>query len=623
MTSLRTRILVFVVLMLTVLSLTFCGIAYWKMRDAILYEINNEISQVVNNKISYITEWITVRENIVSAVLPRVGQGDIVPVLDQARVSGDFSDTYMGEPNKRMTKSTGTDPVPPGYDPTSRVWYQEASKTQEPIATKPYIDASTQRPVVTFAQGRYNSGQLAAVIGGDVFLEQVTKEVSSSKLPGNGYAFLITNTGEVIAHPVSDSGMKKIGDVIQGFDMSSVRQDGVLQRISLNGVETITGLYPVGDTGWLLGVIVPVDAATTALDDLMVLMIGVLIAGVLISGLLAYFSITHMFAGLIRLREAMKDVASGSGDLTMQLPVQTRDEVGQIAEAFNAFVRKLHGMFVSVRDDAEILAKDTNHLQQAADNIVADSQIQSEELSATAATIEEITVSINHIADHISATDSLVAGAHNNTVESYQVMDKVVHEVQSIVQTVELLQKAMSGLSSQSEKIRGIVTVIHEIADQTNLLALNAAIEAARAGEQGRGFAVVADEVRKLAERTTLATSEIAQMIDGVMRQTTEAIRHTDVTNERVTIGVSLAQDASEKMEQIRSSTDDIAIRMSEITASTKEQSVATTAMAQSAERVNAKALENDEHLQQILSTITGLTHRSDALRGLVSQFKL
>ena len=112
-------------------------------------------------------------------------------------------------------------------------------------------------------------------------------------------------------------------------------------------------------------------------------------------------------------------------------------------------------------------------------------------------------------------------------------------------------------------------------------------------------------------------------MIDGVMKQTSEAIRHTDVTNERVAIGVSLAQEASENMKQIRSGTDDITMRMTEIAESTKEQSSASTTMAQSAERVNMKVLENDEHLQQILHTITGLNGRSDTLIALVSQFKL
>ena len=622
MTSLRSRILVFVILMCAVLSLALCGIAYWKMQEAILNGIEKEVTQIADNKISYINEWIDVRKDIISSGTQGSGQRDIVPILDQIKKSGDFVETYQGEPDKRMTKSTGAAAVPPGYDPTSREWYQSAAKTKEPIASKPYIGASSQRPMITFAQGLYNNGQLVAVVGGDVFLEQIIKEVASSKLPGNGYAFLITSTEEVIAHPAPESGMKKIGDVIPGFNPSAIKKNDV-QTLSLNGVKTLVELRPVGNSGWLLGIIVPQKAATTALDDLLFLMIGVLIAGILVSAFLAYFGITHMFAGLVRLREAMSNVASGSGDLTLQLPVQTRDEVGQIAEAFNLFVKKLHGMFVSVRDNAEILAKDSNHLQQAAERIAADSQIQSEELSAATATIEEITVSINHISDHVDASVSLVAGVHTNTVDSYQAVDKVASEVQSIVQTVELLQGAMSGLSSQSEKIRGIVTVIHEIADQTNLLALNAAIEAARAGEQGRGFAVVADEVRKLAERTTSATSEIAQMIDGVMKQTSEAIRHTDVTNERVAIGVSLAQEASENMKQIRSGTDDITMRMTEIAESTKEQSSASTTMAQSAERVNMKVLENDEHLQQILHTITGLNGRSDTLIALVSQFKL
>ncbi len=622
MTSLRTRILVFVILMCTVLSLALCGIAYWKMQEAILNEIEKEVAQIADSKISYINEWIDVRKDIMSSATQGTSQRDIVSILDQIKKSGDFVETYQGESDRRMTKSSGAAAVPSGYDPTSREWYQSAAKTQEPIASKPYIGASSQRPMITFAQGLYTNGQLAAVVGGDVFLAQIIKEVASTKLPGNGDAFLITNAGEVIAHPTPESGMKNIRDVIPGFDLSAINKDGI-QTISLSGVKTMTVVRPVGNSGWLLGIIVPLKAATTALDDLMVLMIGVLIAGVLISALLAYVGITHMFTGLVRLREAMNSVASGSGDLTLQLPVQTRDEVGQIAEAFNLFVKKLHGMFVSVRDNAQILGKDSNDLKQAAESIAADSQIQSEELSAATATIEEITVSINHISDHVSATDSLVAGVHTNTIDSYQAMDKVVGEVQSIVQTVELLQEAMSGLSSQSEKIRGIVTVIHEIADQTNLVALNAAIEAARAGEQGRGFAVVADEVRKLAERTTTATSEIAQMIDGVMKQTSEAIRHTDVTNERVAVGVSLAQEASEKMKQIRGGTDDIALRMSEIAGSTKEQSSASTTMAQSAERVNLKVLENDEHLQQILNTINGLNHRSDTLIGLVSQFKL
>ncbi|RMC90742.1 methyl-accepting chemotaxis protein, partial [Aquitalea palustris] len=134
---------------------------------------------------------------------------------------------------------------------------------------------------------------------------------------------------------------------------------------------------------------------------------------------------------------------------------------------------------------------------------------------------------------------------------------------------------------------------------------------------------VVADEVRKLAERTASATVEIAQMINSVMSQTEVAIGHTSKTNERVATGVALSREAADKVGKIKASTHDIAGRMSEITSSTKEQSTATTVMAQSAERINAKALESDENVQRILSIIQDLSRRGGDLRALVSQFKL
>jgi len=555
--------------------------------------------------------------------LPHFTETDMKPVLDQAQEAGKLDDMYVGEPSGKMTQFSRSTPVPPGYNPTVRPWYKAASDSQDAIATAPYIDAATKKPIITFAKALRSNGQLVAVAGGDVSLQRVADEVVSSKLPGDGFAFLITNDGSVIAHPVKDSGMKKIGEVMNGFDLNAVPKDGSLQTISLNGESSMTALYPVGNTGWLLGVVVPVAAATVSVTHLIQLMIGLLIAGVVVVGILATVGVSRMLAGLSELRDAMRNVASGDGDLTLHIPVHSHDEVGQIADAFNNFVHKLHGMFISVRNDAEALARDTSALHQAAQSIASDSRIQSNELSATAATIEQITVSINHIADNAGETEGLVASTRENSEDSYQAMEKVASEVQSIVQTVDALQSAMGDLSSHSEQIRGIVAVIRDIADQTNLLALNAAIEAARAGEQGRGFAVVADEVRKLAERTASATVEIAQMINSVMSQTEVAIGHTSKTNERVATGVALSREAADKVGRIKVSTHDIAGRMAEITSSTKEQSAATTVMAQSAERINAKALESDENVQRILSIIQDLSRRGGDLRTLVSQFKL
>jgi methyl-accepting chemotaxis protein len=615
--------MVFVLLVLTALSVVFCTVAYWKMSSALEQEIQNEIKMAADNKVSFVSEWVDSRQKIVASVLPRFGTGDLKPVLDQAKQAGGFDDAYVGQPDKTMTQFTGATPVPPGYDPTVRPWYLAAKDSNGPIASPPYIDASTKRPIITFAQARKDGGNLVAVAGGDVTLARVVDEVTAAKLPGDGYAFLITAEGDVIAHPQKDSGLKKVTEVIPGLDLASVSKDGKVQELVMGGDTDLVALYPVPKTTWLFGVVVPKSAALAPVKQLLAVMVGLAIAGLVLAGILAYAGVAKMLAPLNTLHKAMAEVASGHGDLTKTLPVGNRDEVGQIAEAFNQFVAKLRDMFLTVRDEATALATDAADLNRVAEQIAQDSRVQSSELSATAATIEEITVSINHIADHVGETEALVSRSRSNSVESYRAMTEVEREVQSILHAVSSLHGVMGSLSGQSEQIKGIVGVIRDIADQTNLLALNAAIEAARAGESGRGFAVVADEVRKLAERTATATVQIAEMIDTVIRRTGEAISHADVTNEKVSSGVTLSREAASKVEAIKQNAEEISSRMSEITSSTAEQGVATNEMARSAERVNVMAQQTDTSLQEALATISTLAARGDELKGLVAKFRL
>ncbi|WP_174874637.1 methyl-accepting chemotaxis protein [Vogesella oryzae] len=613
----------FVLLVLAALSVVFCGVAYWKMSATLESQIEGQIKMAADNKVSFVSEWVQVREGIVASVLPRFGTGELKPILDQAQQAGKFDDMYVGQPDKTMTQFSGSAGVPPGYDPTGRPWYLAAKDANGPIASPPYIDASTKKPIITFAQARKDGGQLVAVAGGDVTLARVVDEVVSAKLPGDGYAFLITAEGDVIAHPQKDSGLKKISEVIPGFDLAGINKDGSIQIANIDGVKHMVALFPVPNTNWLFGVMVPHAAAMAPVSQLLMVMVGLAAAGMVLAGILAYAGVARMLSGLGTLQKAMQEVASGHGDLTKTLPVGNRDEVGLIAEAFNQFVAKLREMFLTVRDESQALAHDAAELSRVAEQIGQDSRVQSTELSATAATIEEITVSINHIADHVGETEQLVAQSRTNSVESHRAMAEVEREVASIQEAVASLHTVMGSLSGQSEQIKGIVGVIRDIADQTNLLALNAAIEAARAGESGRGFAVVADEVRKLAERTATATVQIAEMIDTVIRRTGEAIEHADTTNEKVTSGVALSRQAADKVEVIKSNAEEISSRMGEITSSTAEQGVATNEMARSAERVNVMAQQTDTSLQEALATINVLAQRGDELKALVSRFKL
>ena len=623
MNSLRHRLVFFVLLVVTVLAAVLTTVAYQHTYAAAEAGVQQNIAATTANKVAFINEWVHSRQRVVGSVLPRFGHGELKPVLDQALEAGGFDDMYVGQPDKTMTQFSKATLVPAGYDPTVRPWYVAAAATEGPIASPPYIDASTKQPIITFAQGLRRNGQLVAVAGGDVTLKRVVEEVTAAQLPGNGYAFLITQDGAVIAHPAADSALKKISEVVPGLTPDSVPRDGAIHNATLNSVKYFMVLQPVGKTGWLMGALVPHDAALAPVQHMLYTLLGVLAACIALASVAAWLGIAQLMRGLASMRDAMRSVASGSGDLTLRLPVKGNDELAEIAQAFNQFVAALQQMFTQVRQYAESLADTAEQLDRTAGQIAEDSRSQASELANTAATIEQVTVSINHIAEHVGETEALVTRSRQGSISSQDGMEAVAQEMHAVVGAIASLRSVMDGLSSKSEEIRGIVNTIHDIADQTNLLALNAAIEAARAGEQGRGFAVVADEVRKLAERTSTATVQIASIMDQVIDQTGDAAEHVGSTQQRVTQSMRHTEEAAGRVARVREHTDDIAQRMANIKMATAEQGSATHDMARSAERVNAKTQQTDGNLQQVLGTLHGLAQCGESLKALVSRFKL
>ena len=623
MNSLRHRLVFFVLLVVTVLAAVLTTVAYQHTYAAAEAGVRQNIAATTANKVAFINEWVHSRQRVVGSVLPRFGHGELKPVLDQALEAGGFDDMYVGQPDKTMTQFSKATLVPAGYDPTVRPWYVAAAATEGSIASPPYIDASTKQPIITFAQGLRRNGQLVAVAGGDVTLKRVVEEVTAAQLPGHGYAFLITQDGAVIAHPAADSALKKISEVVPGLTPDSVPRDGAIHNATLNSVKYFMVLQPVGKTGWLMGALVPHDAALAPVQHMLYTLLGVLAACIALASVAAWLGIAQLMRGLANMRDAMRSVASGSGDLTLRLPVKGNDELAEIAQAFNQFVAALQQMFTQVRQYAESLADTAEQLDRTAGQIAEDSRSQASELANTAATIEQVTVSINHIAEHVGETEALVTRSRQGSISSQDGMEAVAQEMHAVVGAIASLRSVMDGLSSKSEEIRGIVNTIHDIADQTNLLALNAAIEAARAGEQGRGFAVVADEVRKLAERTSSATVQIAGIMDQVIDQTGDAAEHVGATQQRVTQSMRHTEEAAGRVARVREHTDDIAQRMANIKMATAEQGSATHDMARSAERVNAKTQQTDGNLQQVLGTLHGLAQCGEALKALVSRFKL
>ncbi|WP_172198099.1 methyl-accepting chemotaxis protein [Niveibacterium sp. COAC-50] len=326
---------------------------------------------------------------------------------------------------------------------------------------------------------------------------------------------------------------------------------------------------------------------------------------------------------LARLRDAMRGLASGSGDLTQRLHVDSGDEIGAIAGSFNLFMEQLRSMFQRVREQTDLLGASVEQLGAMTQQLSSGSRHSADLTTQTAATIEEITVSIAHTASHAQDVAHSAEQAGQMSSTNAAAVSSVASEIDTISKSMDVLSEAMKDLEARSAQIGSVANVIKEIADQTNLLALNAAIEAARAGEQGRGFAVVADEVRKLAERTGKATVEIDQMVGGMRTNAANAMLRVGETHAAVQTGVGQVATVLAQIDSIREAMKGVVDSIAEIRDATTEQSRATEAMAQTAERMSATALEGDAEIQRTSAVITQLEVMAGELRQIVGNFRV
>jgi methyl-accepting chemotaxis protein len=309
-------------------------------------------------------------------------------------------------------------------------------------------------------------------------------------------------------------------------------------------------------------------------------------------------------------------------DFTRRVPVHGQDEIAETAQAFNALAESVH-IVLKNADSASLRLIQMSHSLTASSQQVSDgSQQQSDAANSMAASIEELSTSMGILAG--TAQDVRVhsgeAGVHASN--SGRVIENTVREVNSIADAIELASGAIAELDLRSNEIGSIVQVIREVADQTNLLALNAAIEAARAGEQGRGFAVVADEVRKLAERTTSATGEIGSKIAAIQRSAQEATITMREAVKQVGAGVGYAEEAGKTVDIIIGNAQMIEGEVKSISDAMAEQNQAGVEIASSVEHISNMVELNSDAARQTHQQSNELKNIASNLREEIARFK-
>ena len=361
-------------------------------------------------------------------------------------------------------------------------------------------------------------------------------------------------------------------------------------------------------------------AATFAGGNTLLMVSSVL--GMLFLGGLSFVLNRSISRGLASMEQTVARVEAEL-DLTARVPVRRDDEIGKMGVALNRLLDRLQANLKTVAQMAGHLSQSADNLSEASRQVADSSEAQSSAASSMAAGVEELTVSINHVGDRATHTRERVAYAGKLATEGEGVVVKTVEDIDAIALSVSSSAELINRLETQSREIASVVNVIKEVADQTNLLALNAAIEAARAGEQGRGFAVVADEVRKLAERTGNSTREITDTI-SVMRDGAQAASSAMMNAvEQVTASVSRASGACDMIRKIGEGSREAVGMVSEITDAIHEQSASSTSVAQSVERIAQMAEQSTAAAQGSADTAQQLNTLAQEMRLITDQYKL
>ncbi|UPI91177.1 methyl-accepting chemotaxis protein [Bacillus safensis] len=605
-------------------------------------QLDKNITKVVKVKTDaadFFSKWITEKE------LKQKGTTDIQGRFEQfMSMNDDTEGIFVASSDGKVFSRYPNQKMPADYVATERDWYKDGwAKNGELSVSAPYATASTGTLVVTISK-KLEDG--SGVIAMNLDIANLVKESNSINIGKQGFAFIGSPDRTYVAHP-----KKKAGTKISGGEWLEklYSQDNGAMSYMFEGKEKQMEFTTNKATGWKIVGTMFVSEVEEAAQPVFNMAAIILTGALIIGGILIFFIIRSITKPLSTLVSSSKKISQG--DLTEKIDVRSKDEIGQLGTSFNEMSESLRDVIQAVQTSVENVAssseeltasagqttKATEHITSSIETFSNGNENQSEMVEQSAAHLKQMNEGLNEVAETSDVITSSSIQSKTVAETGGQLVEQTVGQMKTIDHSVKEAEGVINGLEHKSKDITNILGVINGIADQTNLLALNAAIEAARAGESGRGFSVVAEEVRKLAVQSSDSAKEIEKLVNEIVTEIETSQNMFKAVNEEVKNGLTITDQTKESFSQINEQTAEIAARINEMNTTVRELSKGSEQISKavneiadvsressaSIQDIAASAEEQLASMEEISSSSTTLSQMAEELRDLIKKFKI